>query len=282
VKGYPSAEEMLAREPLEAVAICSPHRFHREHLELALARTLHTLCEKPLVFEEGRNAGNDARRLTAAFAQQRRILMVNEQWPYTLPCFDRIWPGVRQAAAAPHSLTMLLCPAESGLGMIPNALPHVLSLLLTLAPGGGKASNISVLQAEAALLDVRFDYVHPTGTTRVTARFRQVPRQPRPAGYAIDGYGVRRIIAQPDYRMTLEAARCANEEIFWKFVLGEGGKAASCIPLDDPLSLLVGDFVQRARNVEQQEWAPSAIADNARLLGDVFNAAAYGGRSLRE
>jgi hypothetical protein len=108
----------------------------------------------------------------------------------------------------------------------------------------------------------------------VAARFQQVARQPRPAGYAIDGHAVRRLIALPDYRMTLEAARCEDDETFWRFVQpGESEKAASRVPLDDPLALLVGDFVQCANAASQQDWAPTRINDNARLLWDVYCAA---------
>lgn len=42
------AAELVAREDVDAVAICTPNALHREHALLALARGKHVFCEKPL------------------------------------------------------------------------------------------------------------------------------------------------------------------------------------------------------------------------------------------
>lgn len=270
VRGYLSVAAMLAGEPLDAVAVCSPQQFHREHLEQALEHDLHALCEKPLVFEAGRDSAADALRLAGEFAHRRRLLMVNEPWPYTLPCFDRCWPGVRRPGQPPLDLAMLLCPSEQDAGMIPNALPHVLSLLLTLAPAGGEAQAVRVSRPDAHALQVQFEYVHQKGRTRVAARFSQRQRQPRPAGYAIDGHGVRRQVRMPDYRMYFEAKRCATAEEFWRFAEdGQGSPAANQVPLEDPLPLLIGDFLRRLSRGED-DGGRSTIAASAQLLAKVF------------
>lgn len=51
VRGYASALELLAREDLDFVDICSPPASHRGFILAALERGLHVLCEKPLVLE---------------------------------------------------------------------------------------------------------------------------------------------------------------------------------------------------------------------------------------
>ncbi|MEI7744346.1 MAG: Gfo/Idh/MocA family oxidoreductase [Chloroflexota bacterium] len=45
---YDTYEEMLEREPLDAVVVLSPNRLHHPHAMAALQRGLHVLCEKPL------------------------------------------------------------------------------------------------------------------------------------------------------------------------------------------------------------------------------------------
>ena len=47
-RGYASFEEMLDREHLQAVSICTPNAFHAPAALAALARGIHVLCEKPL------------------------------------------------------------------------------------------------------------------------------------------------------------------------------------------------------------------------------------------
>ncbi len=274
VRGYCSIEAMLESEPLDAVAICSPHRFHRAHLQSALNFRLHTLCEKPLVFEEGRDLARDAQAITAAFAAEHRVLMVNEQWPYTLPYFKRCWPRGNTHGAAPKQLAMFLSPSERGLAMIPNALPHVLSLLFAVAPAGGDAQDIEIDNSADDRLDVEFRYVHAQGETRVAARFRQYLQQPRPAGYALDGFGVRRVISSPDYSMSLERRAFTRNEEFWRFVEhgannGDGNRVA----LDDPLPRLLADFVHRIEYAGAEDRVCPTMVDNTRLLSEVVDAA---------
>ena len=47
-RNYAHHRDMLQREKLDAVIIASPPWLHREHLEDALNRGIHVLCEKPL------------------------------------------------------------------------------------------------------------------------------------------------------------------------------------------------------------------------------------------
>lgn len=169
-RGYLSLPDMLRTERLDAVALCSPDRCHREQLHVALDHGLHVLCEKPLVFDPARDSADDARPLVAGFRTAGKVLMVNEQWPCTLAWFRGLFP--RDAAPPANRLEMLLCPGETGAAMIPNALPHVLSLLVAVAPPGGEARDIEVRatqvqNGEATELDVRFVYI--AGDTAVSA-----------------------------------------------------------------------------------------------------------------
>jgi len=48
IQYYASAEEMLAKERLDAITICVPHPFHAPIAIEAMNRKIHVLCEKPL------------------------------------------------------------------------------------------------------------------------------------------------------------------------------------------------------------------------------------------
>jgi predicted dehydrogenase len=48
VKGYTSTEEMLDREDLTAISICTPPKIHLALTRMAAARGIHVLCEKPM------------------------------------------------------------------------------------------------------------------------------------------------------------------------------------------------------------------------------------------
>jgi hypothetical protein len=145
----------------------------------------------------------------------------------------------------------------------------VVSLLLALCPAGGTVQAVDVrdeaaLHGGAPTLRVSFDYRHARGTTAVTAWFRQAPRQPRPAAYAIDQRAVRRSVSMPDYRMSLEPVRQ---------VLDDGPALGPAVPLDDPLVLLLRDFLQRITAAATQTDESQRIATAATILHRVYRAA---------
>ncbi len=279
VRPYGSLREMLASEPLDAVAICSPQEFHREHLTEALAAGVHVLCEKPLVFEEDRDGVADARPIVEGFAAARRVLMVNEQWPYTLEAFERLYPEARLRRELPRKFAMLLSPDALGPEMIPNSLPHALSLLAALTPREYgthevRAREIGVEFGEidgvpGAAAEVRFSYDHAQGATRVALTMQRTAEQPRPAGYQIDGRWAFRRIEMPEYRMWLEHRHVG--------LTARSSPAARspAVPLDDPLVLLLADFLKRCErpSTSADVYTDGTILDRLAILRNVYRAA---------
>ena len=66
LKTYSSFDEMLDKEPLDAVLIATPSRFHGSMVKQALDKNLHVFCEKPfcLDIEEGRELALLAKKKT--------------------------------------------------------------------------------------------------------------------------------------------------------------------------------------------------------------------------
>ena len=63
LKTYSDYSEMLEKEPLDAVLIATPSRFHGAMVRQALEKNLHVFCEKPfcLNVDEGRELAALAR-----------------------------------------------------------------------------------------------------------------------------------------------------------------------------------------------------------------------------
>ncbi|XHR30196.1 MAG: Gfo/Idh/MocA family protein [Chthoniobacteraceae bacterium] len=70
-KRYLSAEEMLEKEQLDLVSICTPNKFHKPLALAAFKRGCHVLCEKPMAL----NAAEAEEMLEAAHKAQRRIMI---------------------------------------------------------------------------------------------------------------------------------------------------------------------------------------------------------------
>jgi hypothetical protein len=240
--GYTDLDAALAEVPCDIAVLCSPYRVHAEQL-LAVGRSgRHCLCEKPLVWPAP--TGEDP---IAPFVSSGRLLEVLTQWPCTLPASHELHP--RAAGAAVEHFEMRLSPASSGLDMVPDAVPHFLSMIRALV-GPGRASNLDAefAAAEPRRLRLACDFVHARGRTRATLHLETCPRPPRPAWYSINGARVDREIENPGYRQ----------------FLGAGDRR---IALEDPLGLLVGRFLA---NVAAKRHTDRGALDQDQELLTVF------------
>ena len=240
VAGYTDADQLLAAERLDALAILSPAGTHLPWLERALDAGLHALCEKPLVWERP-DALDQARRLVPAFAERGLVLRENCQWPYTLPAFDALHPGLREAGP-PSRFSMRLAPASPGPTMIGDALPHAISLLQELAPAAeARLTDIrySSHAADAEELELAFSWQADHGPVAAEVALRLGPSQPREAGFGVDGHGARRLIRQADYAQFF-------------------ADGARLVDVPDPLPLLLADFVSACRSPSHEDSAVAA------------------------
>jgi predicted dehydrogenase len=80
VHWYDTPEDLLSREPLDFVDICTPPSTHGMLVRQSLARSLHVLCEKPLVL-----APEELRGLPALSAEKERALVTVHNWLHAPP-----------------------------------------------------------------------------------------------------------------------------------------------------------------------------------------------------
>jgi predicted dehydrogenase len=92
VRWYDSASELVAREVLDFVDICTPPASHTELVRSALERGLHVLCEKPLVC-----ALDDLADLTRLVDTRRRVLHTVHNWNHA-PIIQRTRELLREGA----------------------------------------------------------------------------------------------------------------------------------------------------------------------------------------
>jgi len=237
--GYVDFEQLLAEQRPEALAILAPAEHHASWLRRALDHDLAVLCEKPLVWGDDDPAGQ-ARTLVGAFAERGLLLHENCQWPLTIPTWDALFPGARQAP--PRRFDMTMSPARPGLAMLADSMSHPLSLLQELAPGLGALPTdvrFSSTAQDAAELEVRFSWPAETGPVEATVRFALGPEQPREAGWGLDGRYAQRLIRAHDYAQFLASG-------------------ARLVDLPDPLGLLVGRFVDALRGDHREDRADAA------------------------
>lgn len=71
VRGYTSLDEMLAKEDLDIVSVCTPNKYHAASTIAALKAGCHVLCEKPIAASL-----QEADRMIATAKQSRKKLMI--------------------------------------------------------------------------------------------------------------------------------------------------------------------------------------------------------------
>jgi predicted dehydrogenase len=222
-RGYLDFDAMLREEALDAVAILSPSETHADYLGRALAAGLHTLCEKPLLWNRADPVA-EATQLVDGFERRGLLLHENCQWPYTLDAFARLHPGILDEP--PRHFEMQMQPASPGIGRLGDSLPHALSLLQALAPGEARLEQLAFAETPAdagGILDISFTYRTGGACPRAHIALQRSDAFPRRCAYRVNDREALRVV-DAEYRLHL--------------VDGEHR-----VLLDDPLSALVADFV---------------------------------------
>ena len=273
-RAYGSVGQMLNRERLDALVICSPTPLHLQHLQMAATVGLHVLCEKPLCFDGQHCPALAAKGTIDQLRQQHRVLMVNHPWPYTLSGFCQLYPRSLIRTAPARDVQVRLAPSCKGVEMIPHALTHALSLLQAVTAAEGRILHLDVRPRHDAAGEIRgwdiaFVYIHPRGLTVFRTQLVQEPRQPRRAGYAIDLQWVRRRIAWPQYELYLEPGHPEQAPAAWS----PSAEAAHAVQLDDPLELLVQDFLHRCRQGGMSREDYKLVLTQLGILWMVWEAA---------
>ncbi len=225
--GYLSLKEALDREKPDMVAVCSPIASHLEYLEAAAAAGVHCLCEKPLWWGEATDRTEVTAGIVDAFAERGRHLGLMTQWPHTLEAFFKIYPALKGKAV--RRFEMLLSPITIGTTMVLDSASHPLSLLEALTgPGEVESPEAVFVDGDPGKLRMEFTYTHAGGAVEATCRLITTAEPPRPAGYAVNGFGVERRIEIPSYEMTFESAGCI-------------------VKVEDPVEVRVRDFLEMVR-----------------------------------
>jgi predicted dehydrogenase len=249
VSVYANSVELA--ESVDALVIACPVEGHLSGLDAALAAGVACLCEKPFV--PAADAALGLQRVEA-FREAGLLLAENCQWPYVLPGFDALHPGLREQPV--RSLTMRLSPADPGRVMVEDSLSHVLSLLQALVPLPADAELRSVVQSDASPTArknvVRFEVVGGIGNIAVELHLECCPQQPRPAWLAVNGVRIDRQLGE-DYAISFASA---------------DGRV---VKVQDPLELLVYGFLANLRaKPSERTNALDAIALRIRFYASVL------------
>jgi hypothetical protein len=138
---YTDVPAMLATEKPDFVDVCSPPDRHFEHCRLALAAGAHVLCEKPFLFEPGRDAAGllaQADELIRLAADRGLSLGLGSQHAVTAESCWRLFKAARPGETVTAFEAQLASPGKPGVvDPAPTWIdlgPHLLAAVQALAP----------------------------------------------------------------------------------------------------------------------------------------------------
>jgi len=158
IRAYTSAEDLLAKETLDFVDICSPPNTHASIIEAAIEQNLHIVCEKPLATKledairiQERIGGKEIvfvpchqYRYSAVWRSVKEILQRGELGDVLLAQFNVFRPSADSGNSSWYS-NWRVDPRISGGGIIVDTGSHYLYLLSHLF---GKPKQLTALTAK--------------------------------------------------------------------------------------------------------------------------------------
>jgi len=239
---------LIDRHQPDAIAIASPAVTHADYLSRAIAAGVHVLCEKPFIWNNGCDSAQVSQILDAA-RTRNLIVAMNSQWPFVLPVYEKLC-GLPPAAQI-ESFYIQLAPLSTGRDMIPDAMPHALSMLYSVL-GPGTLEQLALAPGPGRLR-VSFFYATPARRCQVVAELVHETCQPRSFAFGFNGRITRRTIDMATYGITFT---CGGERC----------------ETDDPLQLSVRDFLHACRHAVSPRIGGAHIVDTIQMLQQVYAA----------
>ena len=183
------------------------------------------------------------------FRQKGLRVGMNSQWPFAMNAYEEMCGKLDKKRQ--DRFFVLMSPFSPGKEMIPESIPHSLSLLYC-SQGEGEVRDLSVECPLEREMLIRFTYLSKRGTCDVTIRLINQREQPREFQFGFDDQIVSRRI---DLR---------NYEIYFQH---EGRE----MKIVDPVALSVENFMKAAGEGREPLVGGVHILNNLHLLKKIYD-----------
>jgi hypothetical protein len=235
-RSYSNLNELLSKEKIDAVSICTPHQFHSEQVRKCLEHNLHVLCEKPFVLDNNCDNYKIAKNLFELAKEKGKVLSVNTQLISMLDYIPK-----RIYSEGLNEFSMYMEPNKKGvINLITEVTPHMNSFLIRLM-GNMDIKNIKFPIAQEDNVKINFNY----GTCRVEYNIKIKDERPRKVEFSINGNKFERKIKE-NYEQEL-----ASEK--------------NSVKIKDPLNVSIQKFIEAVKNKGKPLVGESEILQNVKL-----------------
>lgn len=195
---YTDFDRMVAREKPDAVVIASPSSTHRRYLLKCLDLGFHIFCEKPFIWNDDRDIRERIEDIFERARRKKLTLAMNSQWPFSIEAYEAISGKV--VIQNSNTFIMAMSPPFPGREMIPESVPHALSLLYSLL-GVGEIEDLSFESEGEGMVGIKFSYLFDTRSCDVFIRLTSQETPPRDFSFGLNGRIVSRSLGLENYEI---------------------------------------------------------------------------------
>lgn len=245
VTPYYELEELFEKEKLDVVSICTPPEMHEKQIRRCLEKSIHVMCEKPLI-QSKRNNYEIAKGLFDLADKKNKILTVNMQWASIINYF-----GQYDELKKLERISIYMEPGKKGIEMLRDHLPHTNSILMKLIPKG-KSEEIKFLLKTEEAITIQFKYKNQEKYCDVIYNFKFKEDRPRQMIIFLNEKIFRREIGQ-GYKQ--------------EFVCNDG----SSFEIKDPLMVSIDKFLRASEGFGSPLLNKRDILENIALTEQIIN-----------
>ncbi len=245
---YSDFYEMVESEKPDTAVIASPSPTHYDYLVKCIDFGLNVFCEKPFIWQGTGDIRGITQNILERANQRNLTVAMNSQWPFSVRYYEKICGPIDSRRI--NKFFISTSPISLGKDMIPESVPHALSILYFVL-GDGEITNLHLEPDEEEIM-IRFRYRSQITCCDVVINLIRKEHQPRDFFFGFNDRVVRRILDLENYEMYF-------------------GYEDKKVRIRDPLDLSVRDFIEAVRVHREPLIGYSHIMSNMSLLKEIYN-----------
>lgn len=248
---YSDFSRMMGEQNLDAVVIASPTHTHEHYIKQCLDAGVHIFCEKPFICPDRGDMDTVLHDIFSRADRRGVTIAMNSQWVFSLKFYKKLCGSI--PVSGPGTFFMRLSPVCSGREMIPDSVPHALSILYAVLGEGA----VDDLHCEGVHEEMHIAFTYAAAGAKCSSHImlKTEKSQPRTFSFGFDSKTVTRHIEMDTYRIGLSS--------------GE-----SCIMIPDPLGLSVKDFIESVDGKKPPVVGRKHIIVTSNLLKRIYDGCA--------
>ena len=246
---YTHFYRMLEKEQPDTVVIASPSTTHYEYLTKCVEAGVNIFCEKPFVWQPPEDTGKTVKDILEKALEKKLTVAMNSQWVFAMKPYEEMCGRIDTNQT--NRFYVLMSPFSSGKEMIPESVPHPLSLLYC-SLGAGEIRDVGFESLGESERVITFTYGSGRGDWDVTLTLATQRTQPRDFQFGFNGRIVSRRIDAVNYEISFQYG-------------------AEQVKIADPLDLSVRNFIEAVRDGADPVVGASHILNNTVLLKQIYD-----------